>query len=83
MSRTPRSRADRRDWPVRKFSLGAEPGDDLRATTTAAERLQMMWPLAVEAWTIAGRALPEYSRHEAPVKLLRTVRKPPPDTGPR
>ena len=49
--------AARRDWPVRKFRLGHEPGDDLSATTTAEERLAMMWPLAMEAWTLAGRPI--------------------------
>jgi hypothetical protein len=52
---------------VRVFRLGEEPGDDLSATTTAAERLAMMWPLAVEAWTFAGRPLPDYTRGETPV----------------
>ena len=64
-------RPDRLEWPVRKFALGDEPGDNLSSTTTPAERLQMMWPLAQEAWSIAGWSLPEYSRSETPVKVLR------------
>jgi len=59
--------AARRDWPVRVFRLGAEPGDDLSATSTPAQRVAMMWPLAVEAWRLAGRTLPGYSRDQAPV----------------
>jgi len=59
----------RRDWPVRVYRLGAEPGDDLRATTTAEERLAMMWPLALEAWALSAGPVPEYSRSEAPVSL--------------
>ena len=35
------------------------------------ERLLMMWPLAREAWKVAGRKLPDYSRNQTPVKLLR------------
>ena len=62
----------RRAWPVRKFRLGEEPGDNLGNLTTPEERLAMMWPLAVEAWSLAGRALPRYSRGEAPVAVLRS-----------
>ncbi len=61
----------RRDWPVRKFRLGEEPGDNLGNLTTPEERLAMMWPLAVEAWSLAGRPLPRYARGEAPVAVLR------------
>src|ERR1700694_3030890 len=39
--------AMRRAWPIRAFRLGQEPGEDLSATTTAAERLAMMWALAL------------------------------------
>ena len=63
-----RARASQRaQWPVAKYRLGEEPSDDLSATTTAEQRLQMMWPLAVEAWALSGRALPAYERHEMPV----------------
>ncbi len=61
---------------MRIFRLGAEPGDDLTTTTTAEERLQMMWPLAVDAWTLAGRPLPSYSRTEAPVSVRPLARRP-------
>ena len=60
----------RREWPVRKWQLGDEPGEDLSTTTTAQERLAMMWPLAVEAWSLAGRPLPEYDRRDIPVRWL-------------
>ena len=60
----------RRSWPVRKLRLGDEPGDDLSATTTAEERLAMMWPLAVEAWSLTGRSIPEYPREDTPVRRL-------------
>jgi hypothetical protein len=62
------------DWPVRKYRLGEEPSDDLRDTTTAEERLQMMWQLAVDAWASSGKRLPDYDRGAAPVrKFLRRV----------
>lgn len=62
----------RNSWPVRKHRLGEEPSDDLSDSTTAEERLQMMWQLAVEAWSLTDRPIPDYKRDEAPVrKLLR------------
>jgi hypothetical protein len=59
--------SDRRSWPVRVYRLGAEPGDDLSATTSVEARLAMMWPLSLDAWTLAGRTLPSYSRRETPL----------------
>lgn len=62
---------DRRHWPVRRFTLGTEPGDDLSAKTTPEQRLEMMWSLAVDAWTLASAALPRYTRRETPVRVVR------------
>ena len=64
-------RASRAHWPVRVFRLGEEPGADLSRTTTAEERLAMMWPLAREAWTLAGGSLPDYPRHRMPIRVIR------------
>lgn len=58
-------------WPVRVFRLGAEPPDDLSATSTPEQRLAMMWPLALEAFALTRQPLPEYRRAEAPVALRR------------
>lgn len=63
--------AARRSWPIRVYRLGEEPDDDLSATTTAAERLAMMWPLAVDAWASSGQPIPEYPRNEMPVQIIR------------
>lgn len=63
--------AARKSWPVRKHRLGDEPSDDLSATTTAEQRLEMMWPLALEAWSLSGRPLPDYARSAAPVRRFR------------
>jgi len=63
--------AARKSWPIRKHRLGEEPSDDLRDFTTAEERLQMMWPLAVDAWSLTNRPIPGYKRNEAPVRKLR------------
>jgi hypothetical protein len=63
--------AARHSWPVARFRLGEEPGDDLSASTTAEERLAMVWPLTLEAWALSGRPLPEYERSQAPVRCVR------------
>ena len=77
MSDTLASWPDRSSWPVRVFRLGEEPVDDLSLTTSAEERLAMMWPLALETWALTGRPLPQYSRAETPV----TKRLPPRERG--
>jgi hypothetical protein len=64
-------RRARQHWPIRRFELGAEPSEDLSAETTMQERLAMMWPLAVRAWTLAGHDLPRYSRSEMPGRVIR------------
>ena len=63
-----RSRAH---WPVKRYALGCEPGDDVSEVTTAGERVAMMWRLAREAWALAGRPVPTYPRSEAPSRLYR------------
>ena len=72
-------RRARAGWPVRVFRLGEEPSDDLSDRTTAEERLAMMWPLAVDAWTASGRVLPEYPRDRMPVRVVRDSGSDPPE----
>lgn len=62
--------AARASWPIKAYRLGEEPSDDLSASTTAAERIEMMWPLALEAWALTGRPLPDYSRDGMPVRAV-------------
>jgi hypothetical protein len=62
---------DRRDWPISRYKLGHEPGEDLSQVTTAQQRLEMMWPLAKEAWLLSGRPIPGYRREDAPGQVLR------------
>lgn len=64
-------RRARHSWPIRKLDLGQETSDDISAETTMQERLAMMWPLAVRAWTFSGRELPRYSRAEMPSQIIR------------
>jgi hypothetical protein len=63
-----RSRATKRhDWPVRRYPLASAPSDDLSDRTTPEQRLAMMWPLAIEAWSLTGQPIPDYSRSEMPI----------------
>ncbi|HEX9092725.1 MAG TPA: hypothetical protein VF902_01960 [Coriobacteriia bacterium] len=66
----------RQSWPIRRFRLGEEPGDDLSRTTTVEERLQMVEELSAEAWALTGKPLPSYPRHETPIvrRRLRDAR---------
>ena len=68
----------RRSWPVRKYRLGEEPSEDLSASTTAAERIGMMWRLAQDAWAMAGRPIPDYPREKTPISVRR-LHDPPAD----
>ena len=72
-------RAARAAWPIARFALGDESADDISAVTTAAERIAMMWPLAVAAWKLAGRPLPTYDRKSIPSRVFRSGERPPPD----
>ena len=67
-----RRAAGRSRWPVRKYGLHAQPGDDLSQTTTPAERIAMVELLTREAWALTGKALPVYSRAHSPVRVLRS-----------
>jgi hypothetical protein len=68
----------RRSWPVRKYRLGEEPPEDLSSSTTAAERVGMMWRLAQDAWAMAGRPIPDYPRDRMPI-TKRRLHDPPAD----
>lgn len=65
--------AGRHSLPIRVFRLGAEPSDDLSGSTTPEHRLAMMWPLALEAWSVSGRPLPRYTRDHMPIHVIRTL----------
>lgn len=62
---------NRETWRVRVVSLAQSPDDDLRAYTTAEERLEMMWSLTCDAWALLGDPIPAYRRGETPIKVLR------------
>lgn len=74
-----KARADRRrqrasQWPLRSFDLGQEPLRDALDRSTVDERLAMMWPLAKEAWSVAGRSIATYERKNMPGRLTRLER---------
>jgi len=74
-----RERAERRrrrasQWLIRRFALGAEPIRDPLDRSTLDERIAMMWPLAREAWSVAGLSIPTYDRVNMPGELVRRGR---------
>lgn len=74
-------RQARAAWPVVVRRLGAAE-DDISDVTTPAERIAMMWPLAEEAWRLAGRPIPTYDRAHTPCRILRGDEQRPDDTEP-
>ena len=74
-----RERAEHRkrqasQWPVRRFDLGHEPLRDLLDRSTIDERIAMMWPLAKEAWSVAGKPIASYERENMPGALVQRQR---------
>lgn len=64
--------AARASWPGLKTTLAEAPGaDDLSASTTAEQRLAMMWELTLGAWALTGLPLPDYTRASMPGRLVR------------
>ena len=63
--------AARKAWPIRVYRLGEEPGEDLSDTTTATERLGMVWQLTQDAWASSGQPIPDYPREKAPIRVIR------------
>ena len=54
----------------RIFCGGVRPPEDDLVPGTAAERLQMMWPLTLEAWAFRGESIePRLQRHT--VRIVR------------
>jgi hypothetical protein len=76
MDQGAKERAERRrehaaQWPVRRFDLGSEPIRDELDRSTVDERIAMMWPLAKEAWAVAGKPIATYERKNMPGTVLR------------
>ena len=63
--------AGKRSWPLQSYPLGAEPSENLSGTTSATERIAMMWPLALEAWNLAGLPIPAGPIADLPSRIVR------------
>ncbi len=37
---------------------------------TPADRLAAMWSVALDAWTLSGKQLPDYARSEIPIRMF-------------
>ena len=68
---SPHSRSDRATMPVRFFRLGEEPSDDLSATTTPAQRVEMVIALSARMLELGVRPPQSYARSEMPIRVLR------------
>jgi len=63
--------AARASWPGGVISLADEGAGGLEGTTTAGERLAMVWRLTQDSWTSAGRVIPIYERRTMPGRVIR------------
>jgi hypothetical protein len=73
-------RKARQKWPVVARALSRDAADDdVSDVTTPAERIAMMWELALEAWHLAGRQVPDYDRAHTPCRVFRSGERPPDD----
>ena len=55
---------------VRVFRLGEEPPDDLRATTTAEQRVEMVAALSARMLELTHATPVAYSRNCMPVRVI-------------
>lgn len=73
LAREARAAARRRSRAGGVYRLGEAPAAQL---PTPEARLNTMWALARDTWLMSGRALPEYSRSEAPGRVIRPMGEP-------
>jgi hypothetical protein len=59
---------------MRRFELGHEPVRDPLDQSTIDQRIAMMWPLAREAWSVAGMPIANYERSNMPGALVQRQR---------
>ena len=64
-------RANASHWPLRAYALADEPARDPLDRSTVDERVSAVWPLTREAWSVAGKELPTYSRAATPGTIVR------------
>lgn len=63
--------AARAAWPGRKLAAGETTSDDLSSSTTAEDRVAMVWQLTLDAWAMSGRPIPDYRREDSPGRVIR------------
>lgn len=64
---------DRSHYPVRKLKL-SEEGSEPASTLTPAERIALVWPLTVEAWTFKDGRFDESRLRRDVVRVVRRGR---------
>jgi hypothetical protein len=70
MSENPARNSQKR-WFAQSFRLADAPGDDLSASTTAAERFEMVAILTARMMELTDSVAPTYSRNTIPVRVVR------------
>ena len=63
--------AARASWPGRKLSLADEGTTDDLSTLTVSQRIALVWRLTQDAWAFAGTPIPDYTRAETPIRVIR------------
>ena len=58
---------------ARVVPLGSAEAGDARVAGTTDERLALVHELTARMWSLTGKPLPTYERHEMPVTLSRLV----------
>lgn len=61
--------SERQAWPVVQRTL-RDPERDVLVPGTPEERVAMVWPLTLSAWSLSGRPLPTDRRSEMPGRLV-------------
>jgi hypothetical protein len=59
---------------VRVRKLSDPEDDDLKARTTPAERIEMMWQLTQDAWTFKGEPIAQPGLHRHIIRVFRRER---------
>jgi hypothetical protein len=68
--------AARAGWRFTSYRLGEQPECDLSSTTTASERVAMVWRLTQDAWAMMNAPIPDYDRAQIPGRVIRKHDRP-------
>jgi len=68
---TSERRAARAGMPVRIYRLGHELPDTWLASTTAAQRFEMVAELSARTFELSGNTAPSYTRATMPIRVAR------------